>query len=79
MSMLDLLANQINSKIQYGSVTRTSDGAITMTITEDDVRKMIISGIVSRNQRLPVPPQALESLITVKIEKGRIEIKMRVV
>ena len=79
MSMLDLLANQINSKIQYGSVTRTPDNAITMTITEDDVRKMIISGIVSRNQRLPVPPQTLESLITVKIEKGRIEIKMRVV
>jgi len=50
-----------------------------MILTENDVKRMIMSSISARGTPLPVPINTLENLISVKIDKGKIEVRIRVI
>ena len=77
--MLDVLISQIRGRLRYGNVTKNPDGSISMILTEDDVKKMIMASISDRGTQVPVPISALENIISVKIGMGRVEVKVRVI
>ena len=77
--MLDVLISQIRSRLRYGNAVKNPDGSISMILTENDIKKMIMGSISSRGTSLPVPINALENLITVKIDKGRVEVRVKVI
>ena len=79
MSMLDVLISQIRSRLRYGNAIKNPDGSISMILTENDVKRMIMGSISARGTPLPVPINTLENLISVKIDKGKIEVRIRVI
>jgi len=79
MSMMDVLLSQIRGRLRFGNVVKNPDGSISMTLTESDIRKMIMASISARGTAMPIPMGALENLITVKIDHGKVEVRVKVI
>jgi len=78
MSMLDVLLGQIKGSIGYGNIVKNNDGSISMILDENDLKNMIMSGISRSPSNTPMSLEMLKNLITVKVDKGRIEIRIKV-
>ena len=79
MSMIDLLVNQLRGRIAHGTVVKNPDNSISMILTEDDVKEIILRSAMNTRTPTPVPVNILENLISVRIDKGRIEVKIKVI
>jgi len=77
--MIDILLNQIKSSVKFGNVIKNSDGSISMILDEKDIKNMVMSGILRAKTNIPVPMEMLKNLLSVKIDKGKIEIKVKVI
>ena len=77
--MLDVLLSQIRGRLRFGNAVKNPDGSISMILTEDDVKKMIMGSISARGTAMPIPMGALENLITVKIDHGKVEVRVKVI
>ena len=77
-SMLDVILNQIKGNIRFGNVIRNNDGTISIIFDENSLTDMIMSGISKARTNIPMSLETLKSLMSVKIDKGRVEIRMRV-
>ena len=78
MSMLDVLLGQIKGSMRYGNIVKNNDGSISMILNESDIKNMIASGISRSRTNVPIPLEMLKNLMTVKIDKGKIEIRLKV-
>ena len=78
MSMLDVLLGQIKGSMRYGNIVKNNDGSISMILNESDIKNMITSSISRTKTNIPIPLETLKSLMSVKIDKGKIEIKIKV-
>ena len=79
MSMIDLLVNQLRGRIAHGTVVKNNDNSISMILTEEDVKEIILRSAMNTRTPTPVPVNILENLISVRIDKGRIEVKIKVI
>jgi len=77
-SMMDVLLSQIKGSMRYGNVVKNNDGAISMILNENDMKNMIMSSISGARTNIPISPEMLKNLVSVKIDKGKIEIKIKV-
>ena len=77
-SMLDVILSQIKGNIRFGNIIRNSDGTISIIFDEKTLTDMIMSSLSKARTNIPMSPEMLKSLMTVKIDKGRVEIRMRV-
>jgi len=76
--MLDVLLSQLRGRLRFGNAVKNPDGSLSLILTENDIKKMVMGSMSSRGTPLPIPVNALENLITVKIDKGRIEVRIKV-
>ena len=77
-SMVDVLLSQIKGTMRYGDVVKNNDGSISMILDENDMKNMIMSGISGTGTNIPISLEMLKNLVSVKIDKGKVEIRMRV-
>ena len=77
-SMLDVILNQIKGNIRFGNVIRNNDGTISIIFDEKTLTDMIMSSLSKARTNNPMSLEMLKSLMSVKIDKGRVEIRMRV-
>jgi len=77
-SMLDVILSQIKGNIKFGNVVKNSDGTISIIFDEKALTDMIMSSLSKARTNNPMSPEMLKSLMSVKIDKGRVEIRMRV-
>ena len=77
-SMLDVILNQIKGNIRFGNVIKNSDGTISIIFDEKTLTDMIMSSLSKARTNNPMSLEMLKSLMSVKIDKGRVEIRMRV-
>ena len=77
-SMLDVILSQIKGNIRFGNVIKNGDGTISIIFDENALTDMIVSGISRAGTNIPISLETLKSLMSVKIDKGRVEVRMRV-
>ena len=77
-SMLDVILSQIKGNIKFGNVVKNSDGTISIILDEKALTDMIMSSLSKARTNNPMSLEMLKSLMSVKIDKGRVEVRMRV-